>query len=295
MVVLWLGMLATVAWVIAAGLTHFDAGRAFAVPPGAWHVDRRFVTGLGAALGIAMYDYLGYYQVCYLGDEVADAPRTIPRSILISVAVVAVAYLTMNVSILGVLPWTEVVASKHVASDLMLRLHGGVAARVVTMMIIWTAAASTFAALLGYSRVPFAAAQSGHFFAALARTHPVGEFPHRSLLLIAALAMLACLADLGTVIEALLTSRILIQFVGQIATVCYLRTVPDLASRLRFRMALFPLPALVALAGWLYAFGSTNARTLAYGMGTLALGIVAFLVWSRTHPGPVSPTPPPAA
>jgi amino acid transporter len=284
MVVLWCGMLATVACVIVAGLTRFDPALAFTAPPNAWRLDAKFASGLGLALGIAMYDFLGYYQICYLGDEVADAPRTIPRSILISVATIAVLYLTMNLGILGVLPWREVAASKHVASDMMQRLFGGPAAAVMTGMIVWTAAASTFAALLGYSRVPYAAAVSGHFFKALGKTHPTGEFPHRSLLLIAGLAAVACLAELGTVIEALLTSRILVQFVGQIATVVHVRRTPELAARLRFRMWLYPLPALVALAGWLYAFVSTNMHTLAYGLTTLALGGAAFAcreVWSR--------------
>ena len=147
LVVLWVGMLVTVSWVIMSGLANFNAARAFQVPEGAWTLDGRFFGGLGAALGIAMYDYLGYYQICYMGDEVADAPRTIPRSILISVFLVAVVYLTMNVSILGVLPWREVINSKHVASDFMLRLHGARAASLVTVMIVWTALASCFAAL----------------------------------------------------------------------------------------------------------------------------------------------------
>ena len=170
-------------------------------------------------------------------------------------------------------------ASEHVASDLMLHLHGPLAARLVTLMIIWTAAAATFAALLGYSRVPYAAARAGHFFRGLARTHPTGDFPHRSLLLISALATLACLADLETVIAALLTSRILIQFVGQIATVIYLRRCPALLARMPFRMALFPLPALIALAGWLYVFAASEARVIAYGLGSLLLGAVVFVVW----------------
>jgi amino acid transporter len=293
MVVLWLGMLATVAWVIAAGLAHFDPGLAFGVPPGAWTLDARFATGLGAALGIAMYDYLGYYQVCYLGDEVAEPERTIPRSILISVAVISAVYLTMNVSILGVLPWREVAASKHLASDLMLRLHGPTAARFVTLFIIWTALASTFAALLGYSRVPYAAARSGHFFRGLAATHPTGDFPHRSLLLIAALAMAACLADLSTVIAALLTSRILIQFVGQAATVVYLRSKPGGAGRLKFRMPLYPLPALIALTGWLYVFGLSDLRTIVYGMGSMILGLAVFAVWDGGVAAK-TPTPPDA-
>lgn len=279
MVVLWCGMLLTVAWVIAAGLSHFQPAIAFDIPEGAWALDGRFAAGLGAALGIAMYDFLGYYQICYLGDEVDDPARTIPRAILVSVVLIAILYLIMNVSILGVLPWREVVASKHIASDLMSHLHGPRAATLVTWMIIWTALASTFAALLGYSRVPYASAKSGHFFEGLARTHPTGGFPHRSLLLISGLSMIACLADLGTVIAALLTSRILIQFVGQIATVFYLRADPGRMAQMPFRMVLFPLPALLALAGWLFVFGTSEPLTLAYGMGSMLLGLIVFSAW----------------
>lgn len=287
MVILWLGMLATVAWVIVAGLSHFNPATAFDIPEGAWRVDEKFATGLGAALGIAMYDFLGYYQICYLGDEVSDPQRTLPRSILISVVLIAAIYLTMNISILGVLPWREVAASKHIASDLMLKLQGASAARLVTVMIIWTALASTFAALLGYSRVPYASARAGQFFKGLGKTHPSGDFPHRSLVLIGALAVLACLADLTTVIAALLTSRILIQFVGQIATVAYLRADPTRASRLKFRMFFYPAPALIALVGWLYVFGASGSRTLIYGLGSMALGVVAFALWDpRTTRSP---------
>jgi amino acid transporter len=128
---------------------------------GAWTLDGRFAFGLGAALAIAMYDFLGYYQVCYLGDEVAEPARTLPRSILISVAAVALLYLTMNAGILGVIPWREVIASEHIASDLMARVHGPTAARVVTGMILWTGTAATFAGVLSYSRIPYAAARSG--------------------------------------------------------------------------------------------------------------------------------------
>jgi amino acid transporter len=278
MVALWVGMLATVGWVIATGLTHFDAARAFDFPAGAWTVNRQTSVGLGMALAIAMYDYLGYYQVCYLGDEVADPSRTIPRSIRISVLAIAAAYLAMNVGILGVLPWREVVQSKHIASDLMMRVHGPWAAGLVTAMIIWTALASVFAALLGYSRIPYASARAGHFIKAFAATHPTGHFPHRSLLLISGLAAVACLADLETVIAALLASRILVQFIGQIATVIVLRANPK-GPPPPYRMPLFPLPAVVALAGWLFVFFTSQRHVLIYGLGSLLLGWLVFLVW----------------
>jgi amino acid transporter len=292
MVILWSGMLLTVGWVIVAGLTHFDPGLAFAFPPDAWRPSGPHLMGLGMALAIAMYDFLGYYQICYLGDEVAEPTRTIPRSILISVIAIALVYLTMNISILGVVPWREVVASQHVASDLMLRVHGSGAASLVTLMIVWTALASTFAALLGYSRVPYASSRAGHFFSFFARLHPTGQFPHRSLVLIGGIAVVACLFDLGTVISALLTSRILIQFVGQIVTVLLLRGRLRPTRSLPFRMPLFPIPAVLALLGWLFIFGTSGSLVLAYGLGTMQLGIEAFHAWEwlslrRVRSGPV--------
>jgi amino acid transporter len=281
MVVLWAGMLATVGFVIASCLARFQPSLAFTYPAGAWTMDRAWFSGLGIALGIAMYDFLGYYQICYLGDEVSDPARTIPRSILIAVVAVAALYLTMNLGILGVMPWQEVAASEHIASDVMSRLYSPRVAQVVTLMILWTGLAATFAAILSYSRVPYAAARSGHFFSALAAVHPSGHFPHRSLALVGLLAMLACLASLQTVIEALLASRILIQFVGQIVTVAYIRTRPDLSARLSFRMILYPIPACIALAGWLYVFGSSSPQVMLYGLGSMALGLIVFAFWDR--------------
>ena len=280
MVVLWVGMLITVVWVIAAGSTHWSAALAFDFPEGAFHVDHRTAMGLGMALSIAMYNYFGYYQVCYLADEVAAPSRTIPRSILISVLVVGFMYLAMNVAILGVIPWREVVSSNHIASDLVLQVYGSWAARLATLFIVWTAFASVFAAMLGYSRIPFAAARAGDFFKAFAKLHPAGQFPHRSLVLIGGLAALACLAELGTVIDALVAARIPIQFVGQIITVFYLRSKWK-ERPTTFLMPLFPLPAAVALVGWLFVFWTSKPVVIVYSLGSLVAGVVAFFIWDQ--------------
>ncbi len=290
MTVLWAGMLLTVGVVILSGLTRFDARLAFDFPANPWrgNGETPFAVGLGAALAIAMYDLLGYYQVCYLGDEVSEPRCTLPRAILLSAAIVSLIYLIMNTSIIGVLPWRVAMHSDHVASDFMQVRFGPAAASVVTAMIIWTATASIFAGVLSYSRVPYAAAKTGHFFQFFAATHPEGEFPHRALIVIGAVSAGACFFSLDVVIEALLTSRILIQFIGQIATVVYIRTRPGLRERLAFRMWLYPVPALVALAGWLYVFATTKHVTLAYGLISLAAGGVAFAIWDvrrRALPG----------
>src|SRR2546425_12476429 len=143
--------------------------------------------GLGTASRIGVYDYLGYYDVCYIGDEVRNPGRVIPRSILISTVAVAVIYLAINLSIIGVVPWRDFVpADSHpqshfVVSIFIERVYGPRIATLFTAMILWTAFGSVFALLLGYSRVPDAAAEEGYFFKVLPRLHPAPGFPNRAL------------------------------------------------------------------------------------------------------------------
>jgi amino acid transporter len=88
-------------------------------------------SGLGAATRIGIFDYLGYYDICYIGDEVREPGRTIPRSVIISVIAVAMIYVAINFSVIGVVPWrTFVPAAEHpqssfIVSILMERVYGG--------------------------------------------------------------------------------------------------------------------------------------------------------------------------
>src|SRR5205814_1894736 len=154
------GVLVTIGWIIVAGLTHFDASRAFSFPAGAFTLSRNFFLGLGSAMLIATYDYWGYYNVCFFGGEVQNPGRNIPRAIVYSIAAVAVIYIIMNISIIGVLPWQEVSdtagsdARKYIVSVFMQRIYGTWAGNTVTLLVVWTAFASVFSLLLGYSRVP---------------------------------------------------------------------------------------------------------------------------------------------
>jgi APA family basic amino acid/polyamine antiporter len=282
-VVLWIGMLATVLWVIASGLANFHAAAVFTFPAGAFTFSRGFAGGLGSAMLIAMYDYMGYYDICYVGGEVRDPARTIPRSILYSVLVVAAIYALMNLSIISVVPWREAMQSKFIAAQFIEKLYGTRAAGAVTVLVLWTAFASVFALLFGYSRIPYAAAVDGHFFKVFAHLHPRGHFPDVSLLVFGVLTILASFWELDAVISALLTSRILIQFIGQIAAVRHLRAHrPDIARP--FRMWLYPLPAIIALAGWSYIFATSGWNYAAFGLVTLALGAAVYGIWRKLSP-----------
>jgi len=275
-VVLWVGMLATVGWIIAGGLAHFHAGVVFDFPPGAFTFTRGFAAGLGSAMLIAMYDFMGYYDICYVGGEVRNPERVIPRSILYSVAAIAVIYLGCNLSIIAVVPWREAMQSKFIASEFIERLYGAKAAGAVTVLVLWTALASVFALLLGYSRIPYAAAVDGHFFGVFARLHPTGHFPHVAVLVMGGLAILAGMWDLDKVISALLTSRILIQFLAQIFAVHLLRKE---GRALPFRMWLYPVPSVIAFVGWSYIFLTSGWGYVGFGVLTLAVGCGAYRVW----------------
>ncbi|MCC6588634.1 MAG: amino acid permease [Bryobacterales bacterium] len=282
-VVLWAGMLITVVAVIASGFIHFDTRKAFDYPPNAFTFSQGFFLGLGSAMLIAMYDFLGYYDVCYVAGEVRNPERVLPRSIIVSVITVALIYAAINLSIMGLVPWREAMQSKFIASEFMERAWGGWAGSVITIMILWTCLASVFALMLGFSRIPYAAALDGFFFHSFSRLHPTGKFPYISLLTVGGLSILGGMLSLDWVVSALMTARIVVQFMGQIVAVHMVRT-RRLDIERPYRMWLYPLPSLIAFAGWLYVFGTSGWTFVLYGLGTLVLGVIAFLLWDRRHP-----------
>lgn len=277
-VVLAAGTVITVLTIIVVGLLHFDADL-LALPPDALRLDARFAHGLAAAMLIAVYDYLGYFNICHLGDEVRQPGWTIPRAVMLSVVIVAVLYLTMNLSIIAVIPWQEAIQSRNIAADFMERLYGRSVAMAFTLLILWTFVACMFSITLGYSRIPYAAARDGDFFSVFATLHPKHRYPWVSLLAIGVLTAVFCFFSLGDVITAAVTVRILIQFVGQILALHLLRTTrPDVA--LPFRMWCYPLPSLIALIGWLFVLGMQEARFLLAGLAVIVSGVVAFGMWT---------------
>jgi amino acid transporter len=294
-VALWIGTLLTTAAVIVTGGMHFDSKLAFDFPRGAFDFSLGFYFGLGAASRIGVYDYLGYYDICYIGDEVREPGRVIPRSILLSILGVALIYFTMNLSIIGVVPWREFVPAEgnpkanFVVSLFMEKVYGTKVAWLFTAMVLWTAFASCFALLLGYSRIPYAAARDGGFFKVFGQLHPAKSFPHLSLVVMGLIAIACSFLPLGAVIDALLITRILVQFIGQIFAVMLLRErAPHLARP--YRIWLYPLPALVALVGWIFIFSTSDLTFILYGLGTLGLGVLCFLVWSwQTRRWPFAP------
>jgi len=275
-VALWIGVLGTMAWFIIGGLSHFDPKLAFDYPEGAWDFTWAFWVALGQGTVKTMYSYLGYYNVNHLGGEIKNPEKNIPRAIFISIIGIAILYLAMQFAVIGVIPWQEAKDSQFIVSTLIERLYGTIAATVATVLVLWIAFASLFAVMVGYSRIPYAAAIDGNFFSVFGKIHPTKNFPHISLLWLGGTAFVfSLLFRLSDVISAILAMRILVQFIGGAVGVMILRKRIG-SGNLPFKMWLYPLPAVVAIILWLSILFSTGWKFALSGVGMTVLGILVY-------------------
>ncbi len=282
-VLLWMGVLITMAWIIGGGLFHGN----FLEPVKHINDGIKFNSAFAAALGFAsvktIYSYLGYYNVCHLGGEIINPQKNIPRSMFISITGIAVLYLMMNISVASVLPLEQIQQSKFVVSEFIQAIAGTVAAKVATALILWVAFASVFSATLGYSRVPYAAAADGAFFKVFAKLHPTKNFPYISLLFLGSVAFVfSLLFKLKDVIDAILAMRILIQFIGQAIGLILLTKIKGL-KHFAWKMPLYPIPAILAIIIWAFIFYSTGTNMMLGGLTVTALGIIAFLIKAKKN------------
>jgi APA family basic amino acid/polyamine antiporter len=280
------GVLASVGTIIVLGMRNFDA-TLLKFPPDAFHIDKTLFTGVGAASTIAVYDYLGYYNICHMGEEVRAPNKTIPRAVLLSIVIVASIYILMNLSFMGVVPWQEIMkdgslANTNISAAFMTKLCGERAATIFTGLIIWTCLAGLFAMTLGYSRIVYAAAKDGDFFSPFAALHPTRHYPWAALALLSGLTAALCYFSLDFVLKAAVIVRIILQFIGQIFALHVLRRSGK--HPLPFRMWLYPLPCIIALIGWIFLLSSNDWKLWCLVLLVYGSGLVAFFVRNRFAP-----------
>ncbi len=273
-------VLSSILWVILSGVFKLKMSLLTDFPPNAFHVSWPFLLGLGQASLIAIYGYGGYNNVCYLGAEVKEPSRNIPRAVILSIVVVAILYFFMTVSIIGVVPWQTAAVSQHVVSDFMQLIYGHWAAQVITVLILAAAFASLFALMLGMSRIPYAAAVEGQFFKVFAKLHPTGHFPTVSTVTLGLLAVFFCFFNLENIIQILMVIQVIILFLAQILAVTLIRVNRKDIQR-PFKMWLYPLPSIAAAILWLLVLVSTGWKQVSIGIGVLAVGVALYMIRAR--------------
>ena len=282
-VILWSVLIFTICWILFAGATHFDPQLAFSYRPGAWTLSPVFFVVLGQAMGKSVYSYLGYYNVCHLGSEIKEPEKNIPRSMFFSIGGIAIIYIGMQLSILGTMPWQSARHSEFIFSTFFEHLYGTATANIATVLILIIAAASLFSAMLGYSRIPYAAAKEGAFFRIFAKVHPTKHFPNVSLLVLGAIAFLFSVFfdRMSEVISAILAMRILVQFIGQTVGLILWHRNRKNADSLPYRMPLFPLPAILSILMWLFVFYFTGLKFIVGASLVIGIGAVVYFVWAK--------------
>ncbi|CAN5640166.1 APC family permease [soil metagenome] len=280
-VLLWLGVLVTMAWIIGGGMLHGNFLAPIQHMNDGLTFNYAFAVLLGSATVKTTYSYLGYYNVCHLGGEIIDPQKNIPRSMFISITGIALLYLLMNISVASVLPFNNIRDSEFVVSEFINAIAGPTAATIATVLILWVAFASVFSATLGYSRIPYAAAKDGAFFKVFAKLHPTKNFPYASLIVLGGIAFVfSLLFRISEVISAILAMRILIQFIGQAAGLLILSKRKG-RSFFKWKMFLFPLPVIIAMLIWLYIFFSTGPQMILSGLAVIGAGLIAYLVKAK--------------
>lgn len=280
-VLLWLGVVFTLLWITLAGFIHGNMMAPLRALNSEVHFDFAFVSVLGFASVKTVYSFLGYYNVCHLGGEIKAPAKNIPRSMFLSIFGIALLYLALNLSVSSVIPWQEAMQYDYVVSVFAERLMGKTAAIVLTALILWVAFASVFSATLGYSRIPYAAAADGAFFKVFAKLHPTRNFPHISLLALGSIAFVfSLLFKLSEVISAIIAMRILVQFVGQAIGLLLLRKSRP-AEFFPYKMPLYPLPVIIAIALWLFILFSTGTKLIVSGLIMIAAGLIVYFLKER--------------
>ncbi|MFI5153167.1 MAG: APC family permease [Chitinophagales bacterium] len=283
-IILWLSMLVLFSWIIIGGISHGQMLQPIYHINDGLELNQLFFVALGQASVKTIYSYLGYYNVCYLGGEIVNPGKNIPRSMLISVIGITILYISLNLSITSVIPWKEAGENKYVVSQFIQRISGNRSANIATLLILIVAFSSLFSATLGYSRVPYAAGRDGEFFPIFAKLHPTKNFPFVSILFLGGVAFVfSFLFQMRHAIDGILAMRILVQFVAQAIGVLLLRKRNG-TRHLPFKMWLYPLPVILSVLIWLYIFFSTGIAAL-FALLLIVVGVAVFYLtknwWSK--------------
>ena len=270
-----LAAIGLLALALAAGVLTRAAGAPAAAAAGN---GAPWVAGLAAVL----FSFGGFHQLTWVGGEVADAQRTVPRAIVLGILIVIAAYLAANLSYFTLLPFERVAGSDALAADAVGAVLPRWSAGAVTLALCVSAYGLANATLLTTPRVYYALAQKGLFFRFLGRLDPARGVPSAAILLQTGLA-LALLWLVGPSIEQLVNGIVFVDWTFHVLTcgglILWRRRPDDFHHG--YRAPLAPLTPL------LFMFGTTTALAATFldpavressimGLGVLAAGALLY-------------------
>ena len=234
------------------------------------------------AVGAGLFAFGGWHMVTYTAGETVDPARTIPRSLIIGVAIVTVCYIGLNIVYLSVLPLETVMKSTRVAADTFEVLIGPQAAGAISALVMFSAFGALNGIVMVGPRAYYQMAQDGLWFKFAAHLHPRFQTPDRAIVSQAiwasVLVMTGSYRDLFT--RVIYTEWI---FFAMLALgVVIMRRRPGYAPA--WKMSLVPLaPILFIVVSLMIVVNQirVDVWSAAQGLGIVATGFPAYYLWAR--------------
>ena len=243
------------------------------------------LTAIGVAMISTLFAYDGWHFVGFVGGEIRDPQRTVPRSIFLGVFIVIAVYVAANVAYIYVLGQQRIAASQRVAADAMAAMIGPTGATLITLAILCSTFGAISANVLAGPRVLFAMARDGTLVSLLARIHPRYETPANA---IWALAIWAGVLTLTGGYEHLITMS---QFANWIFFTMVVLSVVVLRRKhpewpRPYRVTGYPFTVLVfVVVSFAFVVNTLVASPRSSLMGLLLLLVgVPVYMWSRRRP-----------
>jgi APA family basic amino acid/polyamine antiporter len=238
---------------------------------------------VGIALIAVFWAYDGWVYITFVGGEVKDPQRNVPRALIWGLLLVGVVYISINAVYVYALSMNEIAAQDAVAQTAAVSMFSGRVAPWLSMMVALSCFGAMAPCLMSGARVYYAMAEDGIFFRALARVHPRWHTPVMSLVL---QGIWAGVLTLSGKYDELFTYVMFMMVLSYVLTVAGLfvlrRTKPD-APR-PYRCTGYPvLPAIYVVLGSLWALNAAveKRKETLVGTAIVLLGVPFYLYWKR--------------
>jgi len=239
--------------------------------------------GFGLGLVTVLWAYNGWQDATYVGGEVRDPGRNLPRALTIGTLIVTGVYLAVNAAYLAVLPMDAIARSPLVAADVAVRLFGEIGNALIAALVC----VSTFGTMNGgtmcYPRIFYAMAEDRLFFRGIAAVHPRYGTPHAAIALTAALAI--CFLWVRTfeqLIEIFILGVLPFWALGAAAVIVLRRRRPDVRRPYRTPGYPFvPILFIVATAGLLLNSLFQRPGPTVASFAAILAGIPIYYLWRR--------------
>ncbi len=251
------------------------------IVPLGWATIGAVLTGLVPA----MWAYNGFNDLGDLGEEIVHPQKNIPVAIILGLLTVGGLYLLANVVYFHTLPFAEIAASQHVASDVVQSFAGSRGAAWLTVAMAVSALGALHVVVMTGARIPFAMARDGVFFSFARRVQPSFRTPSAALIFLGCVAALLALTGTFEELYSLFVFAVWIFFaLTAIAVLRLRRTEPELLRPYRaWGYPWTPLIFLFAAVALTINLWMVRPVRSSLGLLVIAAGVPFFYRWRRAR------------